>query len=59
MLVHGETKEKCIDSVLTTVSEVTEATTEATEVKSFTPEIEVQETCDSESRILHNEIEYE
>ena len=39
VLVHEETKEKSIDSVLTTLPEVTETTTEATEVKSFTLKI--------------------
>ena len=37
--------EKPINSVLTTPSEVTEATAKATEIKSFTPEIKAQETC--------------
>ena len=41
VLVHGETKEKPTDSVLTTLSEVTKATTEATEVNRFTLEIGV------------------
>ena len=41
VLVHAETKEKPTDSVLTILSEFTKASTEATEVNSFTPEIEV------------------
>ncbi|KAJ8436652.1 hypothetical protein Cgig2_003031 [Carnegiea gigantea] len=40
------------------MSEVIETTTEAIEVKSFTPVIEVQGTCDAESRILNKEIKH-
>lgn len=39
--------------------EVTEATAKATQVKSFTPKIKVQQTYDTESRILNKEIEHE
>ena len=42
-------EKKGIDSILTTLPLVIEVATKATEVKSFTLEIEVQETCDVES----------
>ena len=50
-----EKKEMSTDSVLTTMLEVTKATTEATQVKCFTPDIDVQETCNAESRILNKQ----
>jgi len=49
--------EETYNSVLTTLSKVTEAATEPTEVNSFAPEIEVEETFEAESRILNKEIE--
>jgi len=39
VLIHGETKVTPTDPVLITPLKVIEATTEATEVKNFTPEI--------------------
>ena len=42
-----------------TLSKATRNTTKATEVKSFTPRVEVQETYNSESQIVNNEIDYE
>jgi len=48
VLIHGETKEKPTDLVLTTLLEVTEVTTKAIYVKIFTPEI-VQESCEVEA----------
>ncbi|KAJ8420637.1 hypothetical protein Cgig2_018841 [Carnegiea gigantea] len=60
VLVHAEMKEKPIDLVLTTPSEVTETTIEASEVKGFTSKLEVQETCNvGESRALNKEIKHE
>ncbi|KAJ8436777.1 hypothetical protein Cgig2_032005 [Carnegiea gigantea] len=54
VLVHGETKEKPTDSILTTLSEVTKAIIETIEVNSFTPS---QEACEVESQVLNKEIE--
>jgi len=56
-LVYRETKEKPTNSVLITIAEVTEAITKATEIKNVTVEIQVQETCNVESRILNKEME--
>jgi len=57
ILVHGGSKEKPPTAlVLTTLSDATEATIDAIKVESSTTEIEIQETCDVESRTLNKKI---
>ena len=43
---------------MTKLLEDTKATTEATQVNSFTLKIEVQETCEAESQVFNKEIEH-